>query len=260
MSSIIFKFLKNIIIVTLVFSLQILLPFKKLLADDIYVGVASNFLTPLNDLKKLFEKKNKVKIFISSGSSGGLYSQIVNGAPLDIFLSGDQYLPQKLESTGIGIKGSRFTYATGKLLLFSTNNTFFREELPDILTNKDINYIGIGNPQYVPYGMAAKEVLHSLGLFNQLSPKLILSKNVNQVFVMTFFGNLDLGFISKSDFVKKNQKGKVWEIPQNLYSPIEQDAILLKNGKKNENAKLFLQFLSSDQVKDKLKKFGYVFN
>ena len=126
--------------------------------------------------------------------------------------------------------------------------------------SKKIKYIGLGNPKYAPYGMAAKEVLKSLKIFDILDKKLVLSKNVNQVFLMNYFGNLDIGFIAKSDFIIKNKKGKVWDIPQDLYSPIKQDAILLKNGEKKSEARIFLKFLSSKRVKDKLISLGYIFN
>ena len=255
-----FKIRNNLFYVSIIFFLQIGLPLNKILADDIYIAVASNFLTPLNSLKKSFETQNKAKIFISSGSSGSLYSQIINGAPLDIFLSGDQKLPKKIEFSQKGIKGSRFTYATGKLLIFTTNKFLFDKNFPQVLTSNNIKYIGIGNPKYVPYGNAAQQVLRSLNVFDKLLPRLILSKNVNQVFIMSYFGNLDLGFISKSDFIIKNQKGKVWEVPQSLYSPIKQDAVLLNNGKRKKEAIDFLSFLASEHVREKLKKFGYVFN
>jgi len=236
------------------------LPYKLLLADNLYVGVASNFIVPMKIIKNEFEKKSNSQVFISSGSSGNLYSQIINGAPLDIFLSGDQALPKKLENNSKGVKGTRFTYAIGKLQLFTTNKNFFKKKFPNILSSNNIKYIGMGNPLYVPYGFAATEVLKSLNVFEKLSSKLILSKNVNQVFVMSFFGNLDLAFVSKSDVLSKNKKGKVWDIPQKLYSPIKQDAILLMNGKNNDNAKLFLKFLSTDLIKLKIKDLGYVFD
>ena len=236
------------------------LPYKLLLADNLYVGVASNFIVPMKIIKNEFEKKNNSQVFISSGSSGSLYAQIMNGAPLDIFLSGDQVLPKKLEENSKGIKGTRFTYATGKLQLFTTKKFFFKKKFPNILRSNNIKYVGIGNPLHVPYGFAATEVLKSLNVFEKLSSKLILSKNVNQVFVMSFFGNLDLAFVSKSDVLSKNKKGKVWDIPQKLYSPIKQDGILLINGENNDNAKSFLKFLSTDLIKTKLKDLGYVFD
>ena len=251
----------EIIITTLYFFIFLFIfPYKNLIATEIRVGVASNFLMPINVIKQTFESENNIVIRLSSGSSGSLYSQIINGAPLDIFLSANQDLPKKLENTTKGIKGTRFTYATGKLLLYSTNTDFFDFTFPNIILSQKIKYIGLGNPKYVPYGMAAKEVLRSLKIYNVLEKKLVLSKNVNQVFLMNYFGNLDLGFIAKSDFIIKNKKGKVWDIPQNLYSPIKQDAILLKNGEKKSEARTFLKFLSSEKVKDKLISLGYIVN
>ncbi len=257
---ILIKKIKTVITASYILIFFVFFPYKKLLANEIHIGVASNFLMPINFIKKTFEKENNTKIFLSSGSSGSLYSQIINGAPLDIFLSANQELPKKLENTSKGVKGTRFTYATGKLLLFSTNKDFFNFTFPNIILSKKIKYIGLGNPKYVPYGLAAKEVLKSLKIFNILEKKIVLSKNVNQVFLMNYYGNLDIGFISKSDFVIKSKKGKVWDIPQNLYSPIKQDAILLKNGEKKSKARIFLNFLSSDRVKDKLISLGYIVN
>ena len=125
-------------------------------------------LWTLEHVKK--ESKHKTKIFISSGSSGSLYSQIINGAPLDIFLSGDQELPQKLEFSEKGIKGTRFTYATGKLVVYTTKKFLFGQSFPQFLTSNKINYIGIGKPEYVPYGRAAIEVLKSLKVFKEILP------------------------------------------------------------------------------------------
>ena len=234
--------------------------YKKSFTDELHIGVASNFLMPMNAIKQTFESKNNTKIFLSSGSSGSLYSQIINGAPLDIFLSADQVHPKKLEVTNRGIKGTRFTYATGKLLLFSTNKDLFNFKFPKIILSEKIKYIGLGNPKFVPYGMAAKEVLESLKISKLLEKKYVLSKSVNQVFLMSYYGNLDLGFIAKSDFTIKGKKGKAWDIPQNLYSPIKQDVILLKDGEKKSEARLFLKFLSSKNVKEKFNSLGYIVN
>ena len=254
------KRIKTVSIASYILIFFVIFPYKNLIATEIHIGVASNFLMPINFIKKTFENENNTKIFLSSGSSGSLYSQIINGAPLDIFLSANQELPKKLENTTKGIKGTRFTYAIGKLLLFTTNKDLYNLTFPNIILSKKIKYIGLGNPKYVPYGLAAKEVLKSLKIFNRLEKKIVLSKNVNQVFLMNYYGNLDIGFISKSDFIIRNKKGKVWDIPHSLYSPIKQDAILLKNGEKKNNAILFLKFLSSKNTKEKLKKFGYTYD
>ena len=232
------------------------------LAENIYIGVASNFIGPIKIIKKEFESQTNHHIIITSGSSGSLYSQIINGAPLDIFLSGDQKLAKKLENDSKGVRGTRFTYAKGQLQLLSVNKDLFYKKFPKILNSNNIKYIGIGNPKFVPYGLAGKEVLEKLGLLKKLSPKLILGKNINQVFVMGYFGNLDLAFVAKSDVIIKNhnQKGKVWDISQDLYSPIKQDAIMLISGIKKKGAKAFLNFLSSDIIKKKIRNLGYIVN
>ena len=229
-------------------------------AENIYIGVASNFFGPIKIIKEDFENQTSHHIIITSGSSGSLYAQIINGAPLDIFLSGDQKLPKKLENNSKGVIGTRFTYAKGQLLLWSTNTKLLNMKFPNVLHSNIIKYIGIGNPKFVPYGFAANEVLEKLGLLKKLSSKLILGKNINQVFVMGYFGNLDLAFVSKSDIILKNynKKGRVWKLPENLYSPINQDAIMLLSGQKKNGAKDFLQFLSSNSIKRKIRNFGYI--
>jgi len=231
-------------------------------AENIYIGVASNFFGPIKIIKEDFENKTSHDIIITSGSSGSLYSQIINGAPLDIFLSGDQKLPKMLENNSKGISGTRFTYATGQLQLWSNNKNLLHKKFPGVLNSTVIKYIGIGNPKFVPYGFATKEVLLKLGMFTKLKPKLILGKNINQVFVMGYFGNLDLAFVAKSDVIIKNneQKGQTWDIPQELYSPIKQDAIMLTSGKKKNGVKDFLNFLTSDYIKNKIRNLGYIVN
>jgi molybdate transport system substrate-binding protein len=229
-------------------------------AENIYIGVASNFIGPIKIIKEDFENKTSHDIIITSGSSGSLYSQIINGAPLDIFLSGDQKLPKMLENNSKGISGTRFTYATGQLQLWSNNKNLLHKKFPGVLNSTVIKYIGIGNPKFVPYGFAAKEVLQKLGMFAKLKPKLILGKNINQVFVMGYFGNLDLAFVAKSDVIIKNneQKGQTWDIPQELYSSIKQDAIMLISGQKKNGVKDFLDFITSDYIKNKIRNLGYI--
>ena len=229
-------------------------------AENIYIGVASNFFGPIKIIKEDFENKTSHDIIITSGSSGSLYSQIINGAPLDIFFSGDQKLPKMLENNSKGIAGTRFTYATGQLQLWSNNKNLLHKKFPGVLNSTVIKYIGIGNPKFVPYGFAAKEVLQKLGMFAKLKPKLILGKNINQVFVMGYFGNLDLAFVAKSDVIIKNneQKGQTWDIPQELYSSIKQDAIMLISGQKKNGVKDFLDFITSDYIKNKIRNLGYI--
>ena len=244
--------IKSVLLFSVLFS-------KYLFADIIYVGVASNFSEPIRLIKHSFENETGHKLVVSKGSSGGLYSQIMNGAPLDIFLSADQNLPLKLENNKKSIVGTRFTYARGKLKLLSFNKKLLNKTFPRVLNSRHVKYIGIGNPLFVPYGYAAKEVLKTIGLTKKISNKLILGKNVNQVFLMSYLGNLDLAFVSNSDIKSKknNKKGIIWEISQDFYSPINQDAILLLPGNKKKGAKDFMHFLKSDFIKKKIRDYGY---
>ena len=255
------KKMSNKVILKNLFSFLFLIFLNKVSsAENIYIGVASNFFGPIEIIKEDFENKTSHDIIITSGSSGSLYSQIINGAPLDIFLSGDQKLPKMLENNSKGIAGTRFTYATGQLQLWSNNKNLLHKKFPGVLNSTVIKYIGIGNPKFVPYGFAAKEVLQKLGMFAKLKPKLILGKNINQVFVMGYFGNLDLAFVAKSDVIIKNneQKGQTWDIPQELYSSIKQDAIMLISGQKKNGVKDFLDFITSDYIKNKIRNLGYI--
>ena len=226
--------------------------------EKIHVAVASNFIEPLNSIKKEFLKNNKTSFNISSGSTTKLFAQILNKAPIDIFLSADQSTIQKIPDNK-KIKVSKFTYAIGSLIIFSKakidNQIKFENKLLKRLSNK----IVIANPKFSPYGRASKQVLESLGILSLFENKIILASNINQVSSFIYSGNADLGIISNSDKLKleKYKFGYFKEIPQNLYSPIKQDVILLENAKNNNKAKLFFNFLKSKDTKKIIRSFGY---
>ena len=226
--------------------------------EKIHVAVASNFIEPLNLIKKEFLKNNKTSFKISTGSTAKLFAQILNKAPIDIFLSADQSTIQKIPDNK-KIKVSKFTYAIGSLIIFSKakidNQIKFENKLLKRLSNK----IVIANPKFSPYCRASKQVLESLGILSLFENKIILASNINQVSSFIYSGNVDLGIISNSDKLKlkKYELGYFKEIPQNLYSPIKQDVILLENAKNNNKAKLFFNFLKSKDTKKIIKSFGY---
>ena len=226
--------------------------------EKIHVAVASNFIEPLNSIKKEFLKNNKTSFNISSGSTAKLFAQILNKAPIDIFLSADQSTIQKIPDNK-KIKVSKFTYAIGSLIIFSkakiANQIKFENKLLKRLSNK----IVIANPKFSPYGLASKQVLESLGIWSLFKNNIILASNINQVSSFIYSGNADLGIISNSDKLKlkKYEFGYFKEIPQNLYSPIKQDVILLENAKNNNKAKLFFNFLKSKDIKRIIRSFGY---
>ncbi len=226
--------------------------------EKIHVAVASNFIEPLNLIKKEFLKNNKTSFKISTGSTAKLFAQIINNAPIDIFLSADQLTIKKLPDNK-KIQGSEFTYAIGKLVIFSKSKILKQLKLEKFLTQKLSNKIVIGNPKFSPYGLASKQVLESLGIWSLFENKIILASSINQVSSFIYSGNVDLGIISNSDKLKlkKYEFGYFKEIPQNLYSPIKQDVILLENAKNNNKAKLFFNFLKSKDTKKIIRSFGY---
>ena len=226
--------------------------------ERVHIAVSSNFIEPLDLIKKQFLKKNKIIITTSKGSTAKLYAQIINNAPIDIFLSADQLTIKKIPENKI-IKGTEFTYAIGKIVIFSKSRIFNPLKLKNIFIEKSSHKIVIANPKFSPYGLASKRVLESLGVWSMFENKIILASNINQVSSFIYSENADLGIISNSDKfkLKKYKFGYFEEIPQNLYTQIKQDVILLKSAEKNNNAKLFYHFLKSKDSQNIIKSFGY---
>ena len=226
--------------------------------ERVHIAVSSNFIEPLDLIKKQFLKKNKIIITTSKGSTAKLFAQIINNAPIDIFLSADQLTIKKIPDNK-KIKVSKFTYAIGSLVIFSKTRVDNEDKFENILLKSFSNKIVIANPKFSPYGRASKQVLESLGMWSLFENKIILASNINQVSSFIYSGNVDLGFISNSDKPKLRKYGLGYfkEIPQNLYTQIKQDAILLENAKKNQKAKLFFNFLKSNDAKKIIRSFGY---
>ena len=226
--------------------------------ERVHIAVSSNFIEPLNLIKKQFLKKNKIIITTSKGSTAKLYAQIINNAPIDIFLSADQLTIKKIPDNK-KIKGTRFTYAIGNIIIFSKSKIFNTLKLENIFIEKSSHKIVIANPKFSPYGLASKRVLESLGIWSMFENKIILASNINQVSSFIYSGNADLGIISNSDKfkLKKYEFGYFEEIPQKLYTQIKQDVILLKNALNNNKAKSFFNFLKSKDSRNIIKAFGY---
>ena len=228
-------------------------------ADEIRVAVASNFYPAMKEIALQYElKKSKTsenhKIVLIPGSSGRHYAQIMNGAPFDLFFSADKVRPILLEKKGISENGSRFTYALGKLVLWSSLDGFVEKE--ERLYHKDLRFIAIANPKIAPYGVAAKEALISINLWEDMKSKLIRGENIAQTFQFVNSGNAKLGFVSYSQLMNPNYPvgGSFWEVPQSLYKPIEQQAVLLRESLLGKD---FLSFMRTDQSLKIISKFGY---
>ena len=228
-------------------------------AEEVMVAVAANFSAPMQQIAALFQKETGHQIKLSFGASGGIYAQIKNGAPFDLFLSADQLTPQKLEAEGLGVPNSRFTYATGQLVLWSK-----QEGLVDakghVLQNKSIQRIALANPKLAPYGAAAMETMTNLGLLKELQSKLVQGDNIAQTYQFVSTQNAQIGFVALSQvFANGNlTSGSAWIVPGNLHQPIQQDVILLRKGQDNKAATALLLYLRGEQAKKIMKSFGYL--
>ncbi len=229
-------------------------------ANEIRIAVSSNFYPTMKAIVERFELENfeasKInKIILIPGSSGKHYAQVINGAPFDMFFSADKTRPFLLEEQGVVKNESRYTYALGKIVLWSPNDGFVDQE-GQILYNNNFRFLAIANPKIAPYGIATKETLVSMGLWKQMNKKLVRGENIAQAFQFTNSGNADLGFVSLSQLMSPglSANGSFWEVPQSLYSPIEQQAVLLRDSLLGRN---FMEFIKTDKALKIISKFGY---
>lgn len=228
------------------------------MAGEVSVAVASNFTTPMKVIAQAFERDTGHKVILSFGATGQFYAQIKNGAPFAVLLAADDETPARLEREGVAVTGTRFTYATGKLVLWSKKADLV-DDKGEILKTGKFDKLALANPKLAPYGAAALQVLEKLSLTKQLGPKLVEASNIGQTFQFVSSGNAALGFVALSQVFEngKLKEGSDWVIPSNLYSPIKQDAVLLTSGKANLAAQALLHYLRSDRAKAIIVSFGY---
>jgi molybdate transport system substrate-binding protein len=228
------------------------------LAAEAQVAVAANFAEPMKAIAAVLQKTTGHTLKISTGASGAFYTQIRNGAPFDVFLSADNERPELLEKDGLAQPGSRFTYATGKLVLWSVRPGRVDGQ-GAVLKAADLGKVAFANPKAAPYGAAAVQVMAKLGLADALAPKLVQGESIGQTFNFVKTGNADVGFVAMSQVLDggRLKAGSMWVVPQGSYDPIRQDAVLLKKGAGNEAAKALLQLLQSPNIKDLIRSYGY---
>jgi molybdate transport system substrate-binding protein len=223
-------------------------------AAEINVAVAANFTEAAKEISAAFEKKTGDKVLLSFGSSGQFYTQITQDAPFQVFLSADQERPEKAVVEGFAVPDSRFTYAVGKLALWSRDAK--RVTGADTLKQGAFSKIAIANPAAAPYGAAAIETMKVLNVYDALQPKIVQGNNIAQTFQFIDTGNAELGFVALSQVIERSE-GSRWLVAGNLYAPIKQDAVLLKKGASNEAAKAFMSFLKGPEAAAIEAKFGY---
>lgn len=228
-------------------------------AEEITVAVAANFTDPAKKIAAEFEKTTGNKVTLSFGSTGNFYSQIKAGAPFEILLAADDETPAKIEQEGLGVKGSRFTYAIGKLVLWSAKPAVV-DEHGEVLKKGGFDHIALANPKLAPYGLAGEQTLKALGLYDTLAPKIVQAQNIGQNYQFVATGNALLGFVALSQVVDETGKlksGSVWLVPAKYYDQIRQDAVLLEKGKDKSAVAAFLKYLKSPYAIKVIEGYGY---
>lgn len=223
-------------------------------ADEVSVAVAANFAAVAEELGAAFKAETGHDVVLSSGATGGLYTQITQGAPFQIFFSADNKRPAQAVTEGFGVDGTVSTYAVGKLVLYSPSIDV--ADGAAVLKAGDFQHIAIADPATAPYGAAAVKTMESLGV--DLTAKLVTGENITQTLQFVESGNAEIGFVALSQVIGKG--GNQWLVPSDLYSPIIQDVVLLKTGESSDAAKAFLAFVQSDAGKAIIEKYGYATN
>lgn len=228
-------------------------------ADEVQVAVAANFTAPIQAIAADFEKDTGHKLVTSFGATGQFYTQIKNGAPFEVLLSADDTTPQKLETEGDTVKGSRFTYAVGTLALWSAKEGYVDAKEGNVLSDNQYRHLSIANPKAAPYGLAATQVLAKLGLTDRVKDKIVEGQNITQAYQFVSTGNAELGFVALSQIYKdgKVTSGSAWIVPADLHDPIKQDAVILNKGKDNPAAKALVDYLKGPKAAAVIKSYGY---
>lgn len=224
-------------------------------AAEVKVAVAANFTEPAREIAARFKARTGHDAVLAFGSSGQFYVQIANGAPFEVFLSADAERPQKAEAEGLAIAGSRFTYAVGRLVLFSRTPGLV-DGRGAVLRGGRFQRLAIADPRTAPYGVAAIETLQRLGLAETLAPKLVQGTSITQAWQFVDTGAAELGFVALSQ-VAAVKGGSRWIVPEAEHTPIAQQAVLLKAGAANPAARAFLAFLRGPEAKAVIRGYGY---
>ncbi|WP_313077651.1 molybdate ABC transporter substrate-binding protein [Melaminivora sp.] len=229
-------------------------------ADEVAVAVAANFTAPMQKIAQLFEQDTGHKAQLSFGATGKFYAQVANGAPFAILLAADERTPEKIGREGLGDPATRFTYAVGRLVLWSKQPGYVDAD-GKVLETGDWRHIAIANPKLAPYGQAAMETLARMNLADKVQGRVVQGENIGQTYQFAASGNAALGFVALSQVTEdgKLREGSAWVVPASLHTPIRQDAIVLKPGQGNAAAAALMQYLRGEKARAVIQSYGYAF-
>ena len=227
---------------------------------EVGVAVAANFTAPMQKIAEAFEKASGHKAVLAFGATGAFYAQIRNGAPFQVLLAADAKTPERLEQEGLAVAGTRFTYATGQLALWSADPGRVDAQ-GAVLRASSFERLAIANPKLAPYGAAAMQTLDKLDLLPALQAKIVQGENIAQTFQFVASGNAALGFVALSQVLKdgKLRDGSAWMVPASMHEPIRQDAIVLKAAQDSAAAAALMQYLRGDRARAIIRSYGYAF-
>ncbi len=226
-------------------------------SEQALIAVATNFAPAFEVLVSAFEATGGHRIIMVGGSTGKLYAQIMRGAPFHAFLAADQERPQRLLESGRAVAGSGFTYAHGRLMLWSRDAGAIDGDLAETLRFASFRHLAIANPRTAPYGVAAREVLVTLGLMERLESRLVVGENIGQAFAFVATGSAEFGLVARSGVLGQAVHGSRMEVPAHLHGAIRQDAVLLQRGRTNPAAHAILAYLQGPEARSTILAMGY---
>lgn len=227
-------------------------------AGEVTIAVAANFTAPMQKIAAAFRADTGHDAKLAFGATGAFATQIRNGAPFDVLLAADHETPARLEKDGFAVAGSHFSYAVGRLVLWSAREGYVDPQ-GDVLARGGFERIAIANPKLAPYGQAAVEAMRRLGVYDRLQSRIVQGENISQAYQFVATGNAPLGFVALSQVTQDGRiaKGSAWIVPANLHAPIKQDAVLLTKGQGNPAAAELLKFLKGDKARGIIRAYGY---
>jgi molybdate transport system substrate-binding protein len=227
-------------------------------AAEVSVAVAANFTAPMQKIAAAFAQDTGHKAVLSFGATGKFYAQIRNGAPFQVLLAADDTTPARLVQDGLAVSGTRFTYAVGRLVLWSKQAGLV-DGKGEVLRHGTFARLAIADPKLAPYGAAAAQTLAKLGLLQSLQARMVQGESIGQAYQFVATGNAALGFLALSQVMSdgKISEGSAWVVPAHLHAPIRQDAVILAAGKDNPAAAALAAYLTGDKAQGIMRGFGY---
>lgn len=229
-------------------------------AEDVPVAVAANFALPMQKIAEAFERTTRHRAVVAVGSTGRFHAQVKNGAPFQVLLSADDETPARMEAEGLAVAGTRFTYAVGRLVLWSATPGKV-DSRGDVLRQGGFERLAVADPRLAPYGAAAMEVMEHMGLLPRLRPLLVQGESIAQAWQFVASGNAAMGFVALSQVQVDGRitQGSAWVVPAHLHAPLRQDAVLLRPGRDKPAARALLAFLQTDEARAIIRRYGYEF-